>query len=169
MNEQGEGLNLFPSNLNEERNGFVLSDDPGLIDADRVHRWISEESYWANGRSQDVMARALEGSHVIGVYLDGEQVAICRIVSDGATFAWLCDIFVDASVRGNGIGTWLAESAAAWATSMGVTRMVLATRDAHDVYARVGFAPLEGASRWMEIDNRPQRVVASWSMPEVES
>jgi GNAT superfamily N-acetyltransferase len=101
----------FAETLHEERNGFLLSDDPALIDADRVHVWISEESYWANGRSKELMNRALEGSHVIGVYRDGEQVAICRIVSDGATFAWLCDIFVDASVRGKGIGTWISQSA----------------------------------------------------------
>jgi GNAT superfamily N-acetyltransferase len=158
----------FAETLHEERNGFLLSDDPALIDADRVHVWISEESYWANGRSKELMNRALEGSHVIGVYRDGEQVAICRIVSDGATFAWLCDIFVDASVRGKGIGTWISQSAVDWATSQGIKRMVLATRDAHDVYARAGFAQLEGAARWMEIDTRPQRVAILGAMSTVE-
>ncbi|HUW79047.1 MAG TPA: GNAT family N-acetyltransferase [Candidatus Nanopelagicaceae bacterium] len=147
----------FPSSLHQEIDGFVLSDDPTLINADKVHAWISGESYWAAGRTQEVMAKAIAGSHMIGVYQDAEQVAVSRIVSDGATFAWLCDVFVDANFRGKGIGTWMARSAVAWSGAQGITRIVLATRDAHDVYARAGFAPLEGASRWMQIDNRPQR------------
>jgi GNAT superfamily N-acetyltransferase len=158
----------FAQTLHKERDGFLPSDDQALIDVNRIHQWISEESYWANGRSKEVMARAIEGSHVIGVYSDGEQVAICRIVSDGATFAWLCDIFVEESVRGIGIGTWMSQSAVAWATSQGIKRIVLATRDAHEIYARAGFAPLEGASRWMEIDNRPQRaaILADLAAPK---
>jgi len=147
----------FPAILHEQRDDLLLSDDPALIDLVRVHSWISEESYWANGRSREVTAHALQGSHAIGVYRDGTQVAVCRIVSDGATFAWLCDVFVDESARGRGIGTWLAQSAVAWTNAQGIKRVVLATRDAHEVYARAGFAPLEGAWRWMEIDNRPQR------------
>jgi GNAT superfamily N-acetyltransferase len=158
----------FPSILKEKRGDFLLSDDSALIDVSKVHRWISEESYWANGRSQELMSHAIEGSHMIGVYREGEQVAVSRIVTDGATFAWLCDVFVDASVRGHGIGTWMSQSAVAWATSQGINRIVLATRDAHEVYARAGFAPLEGAQRWMEIDTRPQRAAILATMEGAE-
>jgi GNAT superfamily N-acetyltransferase len=144
----------FPSILKEKRGDFLLSDDSALIDVSKVHRWISEESYWANGRSQELMSHAIEGSHMIGVYREGEQVAVSRIV--------------DASVRGHGIGTWMSQSAVAWATSQGINRIVLATRDAHEVYARAGFAPLEGAQRWMEIDTRPQRAAILATMEGAE-
>ena len=147
----------FRQTLHEEREGYLLSDDPKLIDVDKVHSWISDQSYWANGRSREMMVRALEGSHPIGVYRGTEQVAICRMVTDGATFAWLCDLFVDASVRAIGIGTWLANSCVAWANAMDIKRVLLVTRDAHEVYVRVGFAPLEDGSRWMEIDPRANR------------
>lgn len=150
---------VFPQFLHEERDGFLLSDDPTLIDVDRVHDWISDQSYWATGRSRELMVRALAGSHPIGVYRGTEQVAVCRIVSDGATFAWLCDVFVDLSARGLGIGTWLAHATATWATAVGIKRVVLVTRDAHEIYVRAGFAPLAGVTQWMEIDNRPQSVV----------
>ena len=149
---------VFRQTLHEERDGYLLSDDPTLINVDKVHGWISDQSYWANGRSREMMVRALDGSHPIGVYRGTEQVAICRMVTDGATFAWLCDLFVDPSVRALGIGTWLANSCVAWANAMEIKRVLLVTRDAHEVYVRVGFAPLEDGSRWMEIDPRANRV-----------
>lgn len=142
--------------LHQEKDGLVLSDDDTLLDMARIHRWISEESYWANGREYDVMVRALENSYPIGVYEDGLQIAVARLVSDTATFAWLCDVFVDSDYRGRGIGTWLAGASVQWAEKNGVKRIVLATGDAHDVYSRVGFEPLARPDRWMAIDRRPQ-------------
>jgi GNAT superfamily N-acetyltransferase len=151
----------FRQTLHEERDGYLLSDDPKLIDIEKVHGWISGESYWANGRSREVMVRALDGSRPIGVYRGVEQVAVCRMVTDGATFAWLCDLFVDPSVRTLGIGTWLANSCVAWADAMEIKRVLLVTRDTHEVYLRVGFTPLEDGSRWLEIDPRANRVSRS--------
>ena len=148
---------VFRQTLHEERDGYLLSDDPTLINVDKVHGWISDQSYWANGRSPEMMVRALDGSHPIGVYRGTEQVAVCRMVTDGATFAWLCDLFVDPSARGLGIGTWLANSCVAWANAMEIKRVLLVTRDAHEVYLRVGFALLDDSSRWMEIDPRANR------------
>lgn len=142
--------------FHQTRNGLYLSDDEALLDLPKIHRWLSVESYWAKGREFDLMARAFENSFPIGVYENGTQVAVARIVSDTATFAWLCDVFVDSQYRGLGIGTWLAEASVEWAETNGVKRIILATRDAHEIYSRVGFEPLTNPDRWMAIDRRPQ-------------
>ncbi len=142
--------------LKEIRNGLLLIDDDSLLDLPKIHHWLSVESYWANGREFEVVVRAFVNSYSFGVYEDETQIAVARIVSDAATFAWLCDVFVDSKYRGRGIGTWLAEATVEWAEINGVKRIVLATGDAHKVYARVGFAPLAQPDRWMAIDRRPQ-------------
>lgn len=144
--------NLF----HKSKDGLLLSDDEALLDMARIHHWLSVESYWANGREFDLMARAFEFSYPLGVYEGKEQVGVARIVSDTATFAWLCDVFVDSDYRGRGIGTWLAEASVEWAERNGVKRIILATRDAHEVYSRAGFEPLNNPERWMIIDKRPQ-------------
>ena len=143
--------------------GYVLSEDPARLDLALVHRWLSTDAYWALGRERDVVDRAFAASVAVGVYRDGEQVAVARIISDRATFAWLCDVYVDPAHRGHGLGRRLAAWAVEWAERHGVQRVVLATRDAHGVYATAGFAPLEGPDRYMEIDRRPQRAaVLAW-------
>lgn len=138
---------------------FELSDDPERVDFDRVHGWLSGESYWAAGRSADLQRRAHEGSRVYGVYMRegddaGRQVAFARAVTDGATHAWVCDVFIDTPFRGEGLGTWLVGEVCARLRAEGVGRLLLATRDAHEVYARVGFTPLRAPDMWMELDRR---------------
>jgi len=142
--------------LRKSKDGLLLSDDETLLDMPKIHRWLSIESYWATGREFDLVKRAFEYSYPIGAYDGNSQIAVARIVSDTATFAWLCDVFVDSDYRGRGIGTWLAEASVEWTEKNGVKRIILATRDAHEVYSRVGFAPLNNPERWMAIDKRPQ-------------
>lgn len=142
--------------LNESKDGLSLSDDEALLDMKRIHHWLSVESYWATGREFDLVERAFANSYSIGVYEGTQQVAVARIVSDAATFAWLCDVFVDSDFRGRGIGTWLAQATVEWAEKNGVKRILLATRDAQEVYSRAGFETLKMPERWMSIDNRPQ-------------
>lgn len=139
--------------------GYVLDTDPARLDLSLVHRWLSEEAYWALGRSRDLVARSVAGSLVYGVYRaeDGAQVAFARAVTDGATFAWVCDVFVAETARGQGIGTWLVRSIVEALEGVGVLRVVLATRDAHEVYRRIGFEALGNPSTWLERDRRPQR------------
>jgi GNAT superfamily N-acetyltransferase len=143
--------------VHQSRNGFLLSDDETLLDMPKIHRWLSVESYWATGREYDVVEKAFKHSYPLGVYEGSYQIAVARIVSDTATFAWLCDVFVDSGFRGHGIGTWLAQASTEWVEKNGIKRIILATRDAHEVYSRVGFEPLKNSWRWMEIDQRPQR------------
>lgn len=124
------------------------------MDLDRVHGWLSRESYWAAGRPRDVVDRSFAASLGVGVYDGATQVAVARVVTDQATFAWVCDVFVDPAHRGRGIGTWLMAAVTEHLLHRGVLRVVLATRDAHEVYAGVGFQPLAAPERWMEIDRR---------------
>lgn len=91
------------------------------------------------------------------VYSQEQQAAFARVVTDEATFAWICDVFVDEPHRGRGLGTWLVESIVEDLEVLDVRRFLLATRDAHEVYRRCGFVAMEGTDRWMEIDRRPTR------------
>ena len=137
----------------ETRHGdFALSDAPERFDLARAHDWISRESYWAAGIPLAVFERAVRGSLVVGAYAaSGEMAAMARVVTDRATFGWICDVFVDASWRGQGLGKALMAYFQAHPDLQGFRRLHLATRDAHGLYAQFGFRPLTGADRWMEI------------------
>jgi GNAT superfamily N-acetyltransferase len=140
------------------RDDYTLTRDAARIDLDRLFVWLSVESYWAAGRDRDTIERSVAGSLPYAVLSpDGAFVAFARVVTDGATFAWICDVYVDAGHRGRGLGTWLVDSIVDDLTEAGILRMLLATKDAHDVYRRSGFEVLEGADRFMEIDRRPTR------------
>ncbi|MEV6961803.1 GNAT family N-acetyltransferase [Streptomyces sp. NPDC051207] len=133
--------------------GYEFSADPDRVDAGRVHHWLSTDAYWALGRSRDRQDLAIAGSLNFGVYetVSGEQVAYARAVTDGATFAWLCDVYVDPAVRGKGVGTALVAAVREHLRSLGLRRVLLATHDAHGVYEKLGFAPLEHPGRWMAL------------------
>ncbi|MBT2676780.1 GNAT family N-acetyltransferase [Streptomyces sp. ISL-14] len=133
--------------------GYEISTDPHRLDAERVHRWLSTDAYWALGRAREKQDGAIEGSLNFGVYetVSGEQVAYARVVTDRATFAWLCDVYVDPSVRGKGIGTALVGAVREELMPYGLKRMLLATYDAHGVYEKLGFAPLEKPDQWMAL------------------
>jgi GNAT superfamily N-acetyltransferase len=137
-----------------ERDGYVLSTDRSRVDVDTVHRWLSLDAYWALGRPREVVEKSIEASWVWSVFAPGgEQVAFLRAVTDGLTFAWICDVYVDPGHRGHGIATWGSAEAVADLRAAGVDRLVLATSSAHAVYRRVGFTiPAEG--RYMELDTR---------------
>lgn len=128
---------------------YELDDDPQRLDLCRVHAWLTS-SYWSPGVTRDVVERAAKGSSlVVGAYLDGEQVGYLRVVSDKATFAWIADVWVDEPHRGNGLARAMVKFALDDPQHQGLRRWVLATRDAHDIYAACGFEPLPEPQRWM--------------------
>ncbi|WP_448720467.1 GNAT family N-acetyltransferase [Microbacterium natoriense] len=132
------------------RSPFRFSNDVSLIDRARVHAWLSEDAYWAKGRSRETQDAAIDASRNYGIWdADGEQVAYARVVTDGVTFAWLCDVFVDPGIRGGGVGKTLIEGVLADLEPLGLRRVMLATADAHGLYARYGFAPAEDPNRFM--------------------
>jgi GNAT superfamily N-acetyltransferase len=127
-----------------------VSTDPGRLDVARIHRWLSEDAYWSLGRSLEVVERSIEHSLNFGAYDDsGEQVGYARVVTDQATFAWVCDVYVDPSSRGAGVGTALLDAVTAQLTPFGLSRTLLATADAHPLYERHGFEPLAHPDRFM--------------------
>ncbi len=133
--------------------GYEISADPARVDRERVHHWLSTDAYWALGRPRETQDRAIEGSLNFGVYgtASGEQVAYARVITDRATFGWLCDVYVDPSVRGKGVGSALVAAVRDELRSYGVRRVLLATHDAHGVYERLGFAGLERPEHWMAL------------------
>ena len=130
---------------------FRFSDDPDDIDRERVHHWLSEQAYWALGRARDVQDAAIDASRNFAVIdtATGAQVAYARVVTDGVTFAWLCDVFVDPEVRGEGVGIVLIEGVVMALEPLGLRRILLATADAHGLYEKFGFAALVQPERWM--------------------
>ncbi|MCW7940975.1 acetyltransferase [Streptomyces hygroscopicus] len=131
--------------------GYEFSADPARIDVGRTHHWLSTDAYWAMGRPREKHERAVASSLNFGVYeaVSGDQVAYARVVSDEAVFAWLCDVYVDRSVRGKGIGTALVGAVRDHLAPLGLRRVLLATHDAHGVYAKLGFEPLDRPDQWM--------------------
>jgi GNAT superfamily N-acetyltransferase len=131
--------------------GIEADTDPARLDRARVHHWLSTDAYWALGRSREKQEAAIEASLNFGLYdtTSGTQVAYARVVTDRATFAWLCDVYVDPAVRGKGLGVALATAVRDHLLPYGIRRILLATGDAHGVYAKVGFAPLAKPEKWM--------------------
>ncbi|MEU6680466.1 GNAT family N-acetyltransferase [Streptomyces sp. NPDC046853] len=133
--------------------GYEISVDAARLDAARVHHWLSTDAYWAMGRTREKQDRAIAGSLNFGVYEEtsGEQVAYARVVTDHATFAWICDVYVDRAVRGKGFGSALVTAVRDHLEPSGLRRILLGTADAHGVYEKVGFRPLEDPSKWMAL------------------
>ncbi|WP_041294828.1 GNAT family N-acetyltransferase [Isoptericola variabilis] len=129
----------------------VFSSDPSRIDAERVHALLSTHAYWALGRPREVHEAAMAGSRNYGVYdaETGRQLAYARVVTDGATFAWLCDVIVDPDARGAGIGVRLVQGVLADLEPLRLKRIALVTEDAHGLYRKAGFEVLDDPERWM--------------------
>jgi len=121
--------------------GYELDDDPGRVDVDAVHRYLSEESYWAAGRSRETVERLVrEAARVVGVYREGEQVGFARAVSDGVVVAYLADVYVLPAHQGHGLGRALVSEIVERGPYSHV-RWLLHTRDAHGLYGQFGFGP----------------------------
>ena len=128
---------------------YEISTDPARLDRDLIHRFLSEESYWAKGRSREIIDRGIDHSIPFGVYDGDAQVAFARVVTDRCTFAWIADVFVVAEHRGHGLGKRLVEEILAHPELRVMGRWLLGTADAHGLYSRFGFEPLERTERFM--------------------
>ena len=130
--------------------GYEIRTDLADMDFDRIHPWLSTDAYWALGRTRDDVETAAGNSLNLGVFIGGgEQVAYARVLTDRANFAWLCDVYVDRDHRGRGVGHRLLEAVVEQLEPMGLSRVLLATRDAHELYARFGFEPLPEPDMFM--------------------
>lgn len=133
-----------------------ITDDPEAVDLDVIHPFLSTEAYWSPGVPREVVARAVANSRCLSA-LDGEeQVGFARLVTDRATFAWLCDVFVLPSHRGLGLGRALARCAVEHPDVTSARKVLLATKDAHGMYAPLGFVPLPSPENLLGITRRPE-------------
>jgi GNAT superfamily N-acetyltransferase len=136
---------------------IVISTDKSRLDVDYIHQFLSEQSYWAKGRSRVNVENSIVNSLCFGVYAASKprgaerrpQIGFARVVTDFTNFAWLCDVFVDTRFRGRGIGKLLIETVANHPELRQVGRFILATYDAHELYRRYGFDNLEHPERLM--------------------
>jgi len=129
---------------------YELSDDPARLDVDAIHAFLAG-AYWSVGIPRETVARALANSLAFALYHRGTTIGFARFVTDRATFAYLADVFVLPDHRGQGLATWLVGTALTHPDLAGLRRLLLATRDKHELYARFGFAPLARPERFMEI------------------
>jgi GNAT superfamily N-acetyltransferase len=120
---------------------IVFSTDPSRLDLSQIHAYLSGESYWAKNIPETTLKRAIDNSLCVGAYdaETGAQLGFARIITDYATFAYLCDVFVISERQGEGIGTKLIEVVCAELAPLGLRRWALATRDAHTLYEKFGF------------------------------
>jgi GNAT superfamily N-acetyltransferase len=141
----------MPARIVERHHGTVLiSTDPTRVDVAAAHAFLTD-SYWAEGRSLATQQRAIEHSHLVaGAYDEQDrQVGFARMVTDLATYAWLCDVYVLPEARSTGLGIELVRTIVEHPDVAGVKWQFLATADAHDLYARFGYEPLAEPDRWM--------------------
>ena len=138
----------------EKRNGgFLVSTDRELLDLNVIYGFLTE-CYWSKGIPREVVARSIENSLCFGVYESEKQVGFARVISDFATFAYVGDVFVLKSSRGHGLGKWLMECIMQHPRLQGLRRWSLVTKDAHELYEKVGFGPLKKPQNYMEL-HRP--------------
>jgi GNAT superfamily N-acetyltransferase len=129
--------------------GFVISTDPARLDFEVICDFLTR-AYWAQGRPREATERAYAHSLVFGLYDGSRQIGVARVLSDRAVFAYLMDVFIHEDYRGRGLGKWLLESVMSHPDLKNVRRWMLATRDAHELYSRFGFHPIEAPALWME-------------------
>lgn len=140
-----------------EREGYLVSDDPGRLDVALIQRYLAEESYWAPGIPRSIVEDAIAHSLCLGLYATAQdgapQVGFSRVITDYATFAYLCDVFVLPDHRGNGLGVWLTDCVLAHPALQGLRRFLLTTQTAHGVYEKSGFVLAPFPERFMVIDH----------------
>ena len=138
----------MPGPFETHRDSFTISTDPSRLDVDTIADLLSR-SYWANMRTREQLERALAHSLVFGLYDSSHQIGLARIVSDFTIFAYLCDVIIHESYRGQGLGKWLMSAVHSHPDLVQVRRWMLVTSDAHGLYNQFGYTLLEQPERWM--------------------
>ena len=134
-----------------KKKGFKISTDKNLLDFELIYKYLNEDSYWAKGISAEKLKKAIDNSICFGIYHHDKQAGFARVVTDKATFAYICDVFVLPEFRGLGLSKWLIQTIVDDAEFTGLRRWSLATLDAHGLYSQFGFTQIGQPTRWMEI------------------
>lgn len=135
-----------------EKDDFHVTTDFKNIDIDAVCLLLSK-SYWASSRPRDVIIKSLENSLCFSLFHKDEQIGFVRVITDCATFAYLCDVIIDENYRNNGLGKWFIECMFKHPDLQNLRRWCLITRDAQEFYKKFGFNSLSNPERYMEIFN----------------
>ena len=133
-----------------ERNGYLISSDPASFDLNAIHAYLVR-AYWSEGIPRETTERAIGNSLCFALRHGKVQVGFARVVTDSATFAYLCDVYILEDHRGKGLGKWLMECVINHPALQGLRRFILATRDAHGLYSQFGFRELSKPESMMEI------------------
>lgn len=139
-----------PRPRTHRRGPYEISTERARLDLKTIHRYLELSSYWAAGIPLPTVRRAVQNSLPFGVYHEGALIGFARVITDYATFGYVGDVFVLEAHRGKGLSKWLMEVIVEDPRLHGFRRWMLATRDAHGLYAQSGFVPLSQATRWME-------------------
>lgn len=137
-----------------QREQFTLSTDKNRLQINRIHIFLSTQAYWSLGIPLSVVESAVEGSICFGLYDEaacGSQIGYARIVTDGATFAWICDVYIEPEYRGKGLSKWMIDCLMTYPVLKNLRRICLATKDAHSLYGKFGFEVTQTPQNWMEI------------------
>ncbi|MEY2394684.1 MAG: hypothetical protein QOF94_1029 [Acidobacteriaceae bacterium] len=144
----------FETDVEYRRGEFLISTSRERLDLDVVHGFLTK-CYWAKGIPREIVARSIEHALCLGIYNgEGAQVGFARVISDFATIAYVGDVFVLETHRGQGLGKWLMQCITQHPALQNLRRWILTTRDAHGLYSQVGFTPVKAPERFMEL-HRP--------------
>lgn len=136
------------------KNQFTLSTDTKKIDKKAVHHFLSTQAYWCLNIPFETVEKAIENSLCFGIYIDKEQIGFARVITDYATIAYLGDVYILDTYRGNGLSKWLMETIMNTTELQHLRRWILLTRDAHELYRKYGWTNLEDDSKWMELHTK---------------
>lgn len=131
-----------------QKDNFYISTDKSKLDIKYIHQFLAR-SYWAESIPVETVQKSIEGSLCFGVYDGSKQIGFARVITDNATFGYLADVFVDENYRGKKLGIWLMETIMSRPELQGFRNWILGTRDAHGLYEKFGFKPLEQPERIM--------------------
>ncbi|HMC26384.1 MAG TPA: GNAT family N-acetyltransferase [Verrucomicrobiae bacterium] len=138
------------------REQFVISTDKRRLNLQIIFDFLANRSYWARGRPLEIISRSIENSLCFGVYDGQAQVGFARVVTDCATFGWVCDLFILETHRKKALGKWLVQSILAHPDLKNIRRLLLATTDAGELYRKYGgFETLPEPERWMTRLQKP--------------
>jgi GNAT superfamily N-acetyltransferase len=130
---------------------YLFSNDKSKLQRDVIHRYLSEESYWAKNIPREIVDKSIEGSVCFGIYFNSNQVGYARVITDHTSFGYLADVFILEEHRAKGLSKHLMRFIMDYAPFKNFRRFMLATRDAHGLYEKFGFTPLAEPNRFMEI------------------